>query len=543
MPLPPEPITLHGGCNCGQIRYRIAIPALSSRPLHPNYHSSSSLEPVHQPFIFTDHCNDCRRASGSILPAWISAPLDMVSGSIASSDWKPAREVFTTKSFDQPPKEPGSDDKEGEGQGIRGGDGRLGFYQSTPGRWRTFCAMCGTPLTYWEEGTPSMDGVLDLQLGTVDRRDLDSEALRPERHLWWELGVGWVKGYVDHGDGMGEGKSVERHQGDSMDVRLGRGPNFTPRVQVEINMPEPKNARINRTVSSGDRPNHEPHKDRGTSSGARRVSSTSRRESTRESTPRLVSISKREPSGGESGSTKKDRASEIPRCSRPPQQHSPSQQARHRNGHKHEEPHVKKHVRLNSIPTNFEDSQQRQAIAGVDRVQEPPHLHEDPELTNAPRFVSCPMLNQLDSQQPQIPPQQAPNKSQPDQEPSDSQKESKPDGIVDPTLPPLNPFPHNDNPCPTNSFDHAIASSTDALIQDTFLYFKETKQLDREKALFYQDYLALRERKQHLQKEQGRLDGMRDRIRAAALRVVQDVEWKEVMEGMEGMPGMWEEGW
>ncbi|KAL7954528.1 hypothetical protein V8C34DRAFT_294143 [Trichoderma compactum] len=34
MPLPHEPITIHGGCNCGAVRYRINVPSFEQRPLH-----------------------------------------------------------------------------------------------------------------------------------------------------------------------------------------------------------------------------------------------------------------------------------------------------------------------------------------------------------------------------------------------------------------------------------------------------------------------------------------------------------------------------
>jgi hypothetical protein len=38
-------------------------------------------------------------------------------------------------------------------------------------------------------GFPSM---LDITLGSVDRRYFDSVALVPERHLWWDYGIGWI---------------------------------------------------------------------------------------------------------------------------------------------------------------------------------------------------------------------------------------------------------------------------------------------------------------------------------------------------------------
>ena len=35
--------------------------------------------------------------------------------------------------------------------------------------------------------------MLDVVLGSVDREDLEREALRPERQLWWDLGTPWVQ--------------------------------------------------------------------------------------------------------------------------------------------------------------------------------------------------------------------------------------------------------------------------------------------------------------------------------------------------------------
>ena len=103
-------LTITGGCNCRSIVYRIAIPPLEERPLHPNCDPNSGLSPIHQPYIFADHCNDCRRATGSIVPACISGPLDYVSVSLhvategtqskqeeVKQAWHPARQVFTDK--------------------------------------------------------------------------------------------------------------------------------------------------------------------------------------------------------------------------------------------------------------------------------------------------------------------------------------------------------------------------------------------------------------------------------------------------------------
>ena len=66
IPLPPDPLTLRGGCNCRAIRCRINVPDISDRSLYFAKSSKSRQEKVHLPMIVIDPCNDCRRATGSI---------------------------------------------------------------------------------------------------------------------------------------------------------------------------------------------------------------------------------------------------------------------------------------------------------------------------------------------------------------------------------------------------------------------------------------------------------------------------------------------
>jgi hypothetical protein len=83
MPLPASVLTITGSCNCAAIRYHVSIPPLAERPLHP----LSPIEgiPVSLPFIVLDHCNDCRSATGSILPAWLCAPIAICTVSLVPS--------------------------------------------------------------------------------------------------------------------------------------------------------------------------------------------------------------------------------------------------------------------------------------------------------------------------------------------------------------------------------------------------------------------------------------------------------------------------
>lgn len=196
MPLPSEPLTLQGGCNCRAIRYKIDIPTISDRPLHFAGASESHQEKVTLPMIVTDHCNDCRRATGSILPFWICTPISMVSAScIARSDsvdrpefdvdptaakWLPATEIFNP--------------------GTASEKTFLTFYESSEGRRRSFCGRCGTNLAYsifpTPEGWPEM---LDVVLGTVDREYLEGHNLAPERQLWWDCGIDWIRRFTTEG--------------------------------------------------------------------------------------------------------------------------------------------------------------------------------------------------------------------------------------------------------------------------------------------------------------------------------------------------------
>ena len=38
-------------------------------------------------------------------------------------------------------------------------------------------------------------------MGTIDREELETLALRPERHVWWDKGIGWIKDLFVNGDG------------------------------------------------------------------------------------------------------------------------------------------------------------------------------------------------------------------------------------------------------------------------------------------------------------------------------------------------------
>jgi hypothetical protein len=214
MPLPAHPLVVNGGCNCGAIHYRIFIPEIEKRPLHP---SSTSSSEAHLPFVVIDHCNDCRRAVGDIFPLWICSPIDMVTCSVvvrstaslpadpskrkdpsvkaeAMTPWLPAVDVFTS--------------------GPVSNDSFLISFDSSEGRRRFFCGRCGTNLAYvafpMPEGWPDM---LDIILGTIYREDLEGDALQPERQLWWDCGIDWIQKMATQGVG-----SLPKHPSYNVDA-------------------------------------------------------------------------------------------------------------------------------------------------------------------------------------------------------------------------------------------------------------------------------------------------------------------------------------
>jgi hypothetical protein len=111
-----------GRCLCGAVSYQCGAPVM--------------------PPCFC-HCESCRRASGSHVVAWATV----------------ARETFLIS-------------------------GSLRTYASSPPVLRQFCEQCGTPMTYWNEGSPE---TIDITIATLDT----PEALEPVDHIWMEDAVSW----------------------------------------------------------------------------------------------------------------------------------------------------------------------------------------------------------------------------------------------------------------------------------------------------------------------------------------------------------------
>lgn len=112
-----------GGCLCGTVRFR------------------AEGEPR---FVAHCHCESCRRQVGGVISTFAGYPT-------ASVTW--------TK-------------------------GRPTAYASSPGVARSFCARCGTPLSYESDKRP---GDIDLFLGAFDTPD----KLPATLHVWTGERVAW----------------------------------------------------------------------------------------------------------------------------------------------------------------------------------------------------------------------------------------------------------------------------------------------------------------------------------------------------------------
>ena len=119
-----------GGCFCGAIRYRVSGEATNS---------------------MVCHCQSCRRVAAAPVVAWVT---------------------FPTAQFRLLQGHPSE------------------FHSSHPVR-RTFCAACGTPLTYEHDDSV---GFVDVTTCSLD----DPESFPPTHHSWLSHNLAWVR----FGDGL-----------------------------------------------------------------------------------------------------------------------------------------------------------------------------------------------------------------------------------------------------------------------------------------------------------------------------------------------------
>jgi len=117
-----------GGCLCGAIRYRFALPPL---------------------WVAHCHCTICRRAQGAGFVTWIGTDVEHFE--------------------------------------LIGGAARPRTYRSSPEAARSFCGRCGTPLFFESSRWP---GELHITLGSVD--PTLAAQLQPQVHVHHAEHVPWI---------------------------------------------------------------------------------------------------------------------------------------------------------------------------------------------------------------------------------------------------------------------------------------------------------------------------------------------------------------
>ena len=118
------PTSIEGSCACGAIRYRaVSKPSIS----------------------MICHCESCRRSAAVPVVAWLTFPKDS----------------------------------------FRFIHGQPALFKSSASVRRTFCALCGTPLTYENAARTSE---VDVTTCSLD----DPDAFPPAHHAWLRDDLSWV---------------------------------------------------------------------------------------------------------------------------------------------------------------------------------------------------------------------------------------------------------------------------------------------------------------------------------------------------------------
>lgn len=118
-----EPVA-EGGCYCGDLRIRV-----TGRPIYVSY----------------CHCRDCRKSSGAPVTVFVGYRAEQVE--------------------------------------TRGEPGR---YNSSPGIRRSFCTVCGTPISYEDDRLPEE---IYLTVGVFD----EPEQFKPWLHGWTSQSLSWLR--------------------------------------------------------------------------------------------------------------------------------------------------------------------------------------------------------------------------------------------------------------------------------------------------------------------------------------------------------------
>ena len=210
---PTDKVILNGGCYCSAVRYQINIPPYQGRPFPSTKEEDTDSGQTRFPFITFDHCNDCRKATGTIVPSWIMCPQSWVKWSVPMS-----------KSEFPVPKGclEGADVNAGERVEMTTEDyikrpsaldGFVTAFNSSPETWRTFCTRCGSNLSYVCLKDMGKDRVsqIDINCGSLDRDSLEMPGVRPNAHFYCRYGIDWVQKVLWEGDSTVRGKALPKY--------------------------------------------------------------------------------------------------------------------------------------------------------------------------------------------------------------------------------------------------------------------------------------------------------------------------------------------
>ncbi|KAM5344353.1 hypothetical protein ACJ41O_012890 [Fusarium nematophilum] len=199
MPFPDNTFTLQGGCKCKAVRFSVSAPAFADRARSPYRTPGGDLPDSAQPrfpMSVVCHCNDCRAATAQIGVHGILTHAPTAGIAVSDHDgpdskgnddsriWTPWPSMSLEFSADKA--------------------GPLKRYESSAGRWRYFCGICGSPIGY-EVDPSSLPAELNwphvvvLWTGALDRSVLEEDWARPEHVMFTSFGIPWVREQVKNG--------------------------------------------------------------------------------------------------------------------------------------------------------------------------------------------------------------------------------------------------------------------------------------------------------------------------------------------------------
>ena len=213
--LPLEKFTLNGGCYCSAVRYKISIPSYQERPVRDTKEQNENRGELRFPSISFDHCNDCRKATGTLVASWIICPQSWVKWSVPASNSQFPIPTGCSESTDT---KGGERVEIASEMFVKRPTSLVGFvtaFNSSPETWRTFCTRCGTNLSFvcltGRGGDQSTVPEIDVNFGSLDRESLERQGVRPSAHFYCKYGIDWVQKVLWEGDSSIGGQTLPQY--------------------------------------------------------------------------------------------------------------------------------------------------------------------------------------------------------------------------------------------------------------------------------------------------------------------------------------------